>query len=57
MPAILIAGGLDSSLTAALTVKLLKEDDVKYNVQTFAIGMEGSTDIAAAQKARSTGAL
>ncbi|KAI0242966.1 Asparagine synthetase [glutamine-hydrolyzing] [Lamellibrachia satsuma] len=46
----LLSGGLDSSLTAALATKLLREEGISYNVQTFAIGMQGSTDITAARK-------
>lgn len=46
----LLSGGLDSSLVAALVVKLSKELGVEYKVQTFSIGMEGSTDLLAARK-------
>ncbi|KAK2167732.1 hypothetical protein NP493_1265g00041 [Ridgeia piscesae] len=46
----LLSGGLDSSLTAALATKLLREEGAPYNVQTFAIGMPNSTDITAARK-------
>ena len=46
----LCLGGLDSSLIAALVVKLIREEGRGYPVQTFAIGMEGSPDVAAAQK-------
>merc|ERR1711881_165218 len=46
----LLSGGLDSSLVAALVVKLCREQGVKYPIQTFSIGMEGSTDLAAAKK-------
>ena len=48
----LCLGGLDSSLIAALVVKLIREEGRGYPVQTFAIGMEGSPDVAAAQKVR-----
>ena len=43
-------GGLDSSLIAALVAKLCQEEGVKYPVQTFACGMEGSPDLIAAKK-------
>lgn len=46
----LLSGGLDSSLVAALVVKLCREQGVKYPIQTFSIGMPGSTDLAAARK-------
>ncbi|XP_063225721.1 asparagine synthetase [glutamine-hydrolyzing] [Bacillus rossius redtenbacheri] len=46
----LLSGGLDSSLIAALTVKLAKEEKLPYKIQTFAIGMEDSPDIVAARK-------
>ena len=43
-------GGLDSSLVAALVVKNAIEEELPYPVQTFAIGMEGSPDVASAKK-------
>lgn len=46
----LLSGGLDSSLIAALAVKLSKEIGIKYPIQTFSTGMPGSTDLAAARK-------
>ncbi|XP_071102468.1 asparagine synthetase [glutamine-hydrolyzing]-like [Haliotis cracherodii] len=46
----LLSGGLDSSLVAALLVKNAKEQKLSYPIQTFSIGMEGSTDIMAARK-------
>ncbi|KAH9488520.1 hypothetical protein Btru_062217, partial [Bulinus truncatus] len=46
----LLSGGLDSSLVAALLVKLTKEKGISYPIQTFAIGLEGSPDLAAAKK-------
>lgn len=46
----LLSGGLDSSLVTALVVKLAKEFDFGYKIQTFSIGMEGSTDLQAARK-------
>ncbi|GFR66567.1 asparagine synthetase [glutamine-hydrolyzing] [Elysia marginata] len=46
----LLSGGLDSSLVAALVVKLSKKLGITYPIQTFAIGMEGSTDLKAAKK-------
>ena len=44
------AGGLDSSLIAALVVKLAKESGIQYPIQTYSIGMEGSPDVMAARK-------
>ncbi|KAL4223308.1 hypothetical protein ACF0H5_016779 [Mactra antiquata] len=46
----LLSGGLDSSLVTALVVKMAKELDFGYKIQTFSIGMEGSTDLLAARK-------
>ncbi|KAK9752107.1 Asparagine synthase [Popillia japonica] len=46
----LLSGGLDSSLVPSLVVKLLKEIDYPYTVQTFSIGMGDSPDILAARK-------
>ncbi|KAI4897610.1 hypothetical protein NFI96_032143 [Prochilodus magdalenae] len=47
----LLSGGLDSSLVAATLVKLAKEEQLQYPIQTFAIGAEDSPDVAAARKA------
>ncbi|XP_076157219.1 asparagine synthetase [glutamine-hydrolyzing] [Alosa pseudoharengus] len=46
----LLSGGLDSSLVAATLVKLAKQEELKYPIQTFAIGAEDSPDIQAARK-------
>ena len=46
----LLSGGLDSSLIAALVVKIAKEQGIEYPIQTFSTGMPGSTDLAAAKK-------
>ncbi|XP_059375297.1 asparagine synthetase [glutamine-hydrolyzing]-like [Carassius carassius] len=46
----LLSGGLDSSLVAATLVKLAKEEQLPYPVQTFAIGADDSPDVAAARK-------
>ncbi|XP_044727773.1 asparagine synthetase [glutamine-hydrolyzing] [Chrysoperla carnea] len=46
----LLSGGLDSSLIAALTLKLAKEANLPYTIQTFAIGMGDSPDIIAARQ-------
>jgi len=46
----LLSGGLDSSLVAALLVQEAKARGLKYKVQTFSIGMEGSPDVLAARK-------
>ncbi|CAG5028159.1 unnamed protein product [Parnassius apollo] len=45
----LLSGGLDSSLITALVVKLAKEHKLRYKIQTFAIGMGDSPDLAAAR--------
>jgi len=45
----LLSGGLDSSLIAALVVKLSRELGISYPIQTFSTGMPGSTDLAAAR--------
>ncbi|XP_049872481.1 asparagine synthetase [glutamine-hydrolyzing] [Pectinophora gossypiella] len=45
----LLSGGLDSSLIAALVVKLAKEHKLPYKIQTFAIGMGESPDLIAAR--------
>ncbi|NXC72683.1 ASNS synthetase, partial [Anhinga anhinga] len=46
----LLSGGLDSSLVAAVLLKLMKEININYPLQTFAIGMENSPDLLAARK-------
>jgi asparagine synthase (glutamine-hydrolysing) len=46
----LLSGGLDSSLVASLLVKLAKQHDLPYKIQSFSIGMEGSPDITAARQ-------
>uniref|UniRef100_A0A2K5D9M9 Asparagine synthetase domain-containing protein n=1 Tax=Aotus nancymaae TaxID=37293 RepID=A0A2K5D9M9_AOTNA len=46
----LLSGGLDSSLVAATLLKQMKEAQVQYPLQTFAIGMEDSPDLLAARK-------
>ncbi|XP_041102177.1 asparagine synthetase [glutamine-hydrolyzing] [Polyodon spathula] len=46
----LLSGGLDSSLVAALLLKLSREDNFQYPVQTFAIGTADSPDVCAARK-------
>lgn len=46
----LLSGGLDSSLVAALLVKEAKKINIPYKIQSFAIGMEGSPDLAKAQQ-------
>lgn len=45
-----LSGGLDSSLIAAILVQEAREGGIDYPIQTFAIGMEGSTDLIAARK-------
>uniref|UniRef100_A0A6P8QJK9 Asparagine synthetase [glutamine-hydrolyzing] n=1 Tax=Geotrypetes seraphini TaxID=260995 RepID=A0A6P8QJK9_GEOSA len=49
----LLSGGLDSSLVAAMLLKLIKENSISYPLQTFAIGMEDSPDLKAARKVAS----
>ncbi|KAL7976626.1 hypothetical protein Chor_008575 [Crotalus horridus] len=44
------SGGLDSSLVAAILIKLIKEQNLSYPLQTFSIGMEDSPDLLAARK-------
>lgn len=46
----LLSGGLDSSLVAATLVKLAKEEQLQYPIQTFSIGSEDSPDVLAARK-------
>ncbi|KAM6900056.1 asparagine synthetase [glutamine-hydrolyzing] [Xenentodon cancila] len=46
----LLSGGLDSSLVAAILVKLAKEEKLTYPIQTFSIGSDDSPDIKAARK-------
>ncbi|MCI4395365.1 hypothetical protein PGIGA_G00179440 [Pangasianodon gigas] len=46
----LLSGGLDSSLVAAMLVKLAKEEQLQYPIQTFSIGAEDSPDVIAARK-------
>ena len=46
----LLSGGLDSSLVAAVLVKLARESGISYPIQMFSVGMIGSTDLAAARK-------
>lgn len=43
-------GGLDSSLVAATLVKLAKEEQLPYPIQTFSSEEEDSPDVAAARK-------
>lgn len=46
----LLSGGLDSSLIAALLVKLAKDEGLPYKIQSFAVGMGESPDIIAARQ-------
>ncbi|KAM4725288.1 asparagine synthetase [glutamine-hydrolyzing] isoform 2-T3 [Anableps anableps] len=46
----LLSGGLDSSLVAAMLVKLSEEEKLPYSIQTFSIGSEDSPDVIAAEK-------
>lgn len=45
---VLLSGGLDSSTIAAITAKIMKKRG--KTIKTFCIGLEGSPDIAAAEK-------
>ena len=49
----LLSGGLDSSLICSLAKQVLKDKNQSWNpsmMKTFSIGLEGSPDLAAAQK-------
>lgn len=51
---VLLSGGLDSTIVAALAVQLAREARPDYStVHSFCIGLEGSPDIAAAEKVAS----
>jgi len=43
--ACLLSGGLDSSLITSIVVKLLKDTNTTTPLQTYSIGLEGSTDL------------
>ena len=45
-------GGLDSSLVAALVLKLAREAGIQYPLQTYTIGVEDSPDVLAARKVK-----
>lgn len=45
-----LSGGLDSSIVAAFIKKYHKESGINTNLNTFSIGLEGSPDLAYAQK-------
>lgn len=47
--ACLLSGGLDSSLIAALTSNYFKSVDENYQLETYSIGLTGSTDLAYAK--------
>ena len=51
----LLSGGLDSSLVTALVVREARALGLEYKIQTFSIGMEGSTDLEAARKVKMRG--
>lgn len=46
----MLSGGLDSSLVAALVVKIARENGITYPIQTFSIGQTGSPDLINARK-------
>ncbi|RZC42584.1 asparagine synthetase [glutamine-hydrolyzing], partial [Asbolus verrucosus] len=45
-----LSGGLDSSLIASLLVRVAKEANLPYKIQTFSIGMSDSPDVIAAKE-------
>ena len=47
---ILLSGGLDSSLVTSIMCKLKKNGEIPFNIKTFTIGVENSSDIVAAEK-------
>lgn len=49
---VLLSGGLDSALISAIAMRLVKAHGTKFGntLHSFSIGMEGSPDLAAAQK-------
>ena len=46
----LLSGGLDSSLVAAIVVKLARQQGYKYPIQTFSTGLAGSIDLVYAKQ-------
>jgi len=46
----MLSGGLDSSLVASLVVKMAREQNFQYPIQTFSIGVKGSPDLIHAKK-------
>ena len=46
----LLSGGLDSSLITSIVCRKAKELNLPYRIQTFTIGLEGSSDLIAARK-------
>lgn len=49
---VLLSGGLDSALISSIAMRLVKKNGTKFGntLHSFSIGMEGSPDLAAAQK-------
>ena len=50
---VLLSGGLDSSLIASITSKLINKDKAKYftnKLHTFSIGLKGSPDLINAKR-------
>jgi asparagine synthase (glutamine-hydrolysing) len=45
----LLSGGLDSSLVCALLAECMREQGIRYPLQTFSIGMDDSPDLEAAR--------
>lgn len=48
---VLLSGGLDSSLVASIACKLLRERGTGERLRSYAIGVQGSPDLIAAEKA------
>lgn len=47
---VLLSGGLDSSLITSIMCKLKKNGEIPFDIKTFTIGVENSSDIIAAEK-------
>jgi len=52
---VLLSGGLDSSLVASIACRLMRERGSGERLRSYAIGIEGSPDLAAAEKAAKYG--
>ena len=47
---VLLSGGLDSSLIASIATQIVRESGSQERIRSYAIGLEGSPDLAAASK-------